>query len=78
MIWARYQQRAFFSLTARMGLWKILLGAGATKDTHVVNIGILGAAQIAPLACINPLRHLPNGVAYAVAARDRYVLLFFI
>ncbi|KAI9205439.1 NAD binding oxidoreductase [Polychytrium aggregatum] len=41
------------------------------KDENAVRIGILGAANIAPMACVLPLSHLPNGTAYAVAARKK-------
>ncbi|KAJ1567085.1 hypothetical protein HK405_007236, partial [Cladochytrium tenue] len=46
-------------------------GATPATTVPVVNVGILGAAAIAPRACVEPLRLLPDGAAYAVAARDR-------
>ncbi|KAJ3036338.1 hypothetical protein HDV00_002811 [Rhizophlyctis rosea] len=52
-------------------LYKIFMGTPVPKAETCINIGILGAANIAPLACTNPLTNLPNGRAYAVAARDK-------
>ncbi|KAJ3283552.1 hypothetical protein HDU76_008453, partial [Blyttiomyces sp. JEL0837] len=40
------------------------------KQSDAINIGILGAANIAYPACVAPLSLLPNGKAYAIAARD--------
>ncbi|KAI8619717.1 hypothetical protein BC830DRAFT_1078348 [Chytriomyces sp. MP71] len=53
-----------------MGLVYSLLQRPATKANDAVRIGILGAANIAPVACTNPLKHLKSGVASAVCARD--------
>ncbi|KAL2918307.1 hypothetical protein HK105_202234 [Polyrhizophydium stewartii] len=47
----------------------LVYGAGP-KDPAPVRIGILGCANIAPMACIGPMSHLPGGTAHAVAARD--------
>ncbi len=38
--------------------------------TPPLRIGILGAAQIAPMALIRPARHVPEATVVAVAARD--------
>jgi predicted dehydrogenase len=54
-----------------MGLLQIFWSTPPTKIEGCINVGILGAANIAPMACINPLKNLPNGKAYAIAARDR-------
>ena len=40
-------------------------------DRHVLRIGILGAARIAPTAVIKPARRTGCAVVTAVAARDR-------
>jgi len=40
------------------------------KDTDALKIGILGAAQIAPLALINPSRSHPGVIVEGIAARD--------
>lgn len=53
-----------------MGLWTIFGSKAADKGDNCINIGILGAAKIAPIACVNPLKNLPNGRVYAIAARD--------
>ncbi|PSR84257.1 hypothetical protein BD289DRAFT_264471 [Coniella lustricola] len=41
------------------------------KHDGALKIGILGAADIAPIALVNPARSNPNVVVYAVAARDK-------
>ncbi|KAI8922780.1 hypothetical protein BC831DRAFT_474311 [Entophlyctis helioformis] len=54
-------------------VYRTFVGAGsspATKDDNALRIGILGAANIAPNACILPLSFLASGVAYAIAARS--------
>ena len=49
--------------------------SGDTKQLHKQNdalkIGILGAANIANMALINPASKLPNVLVYGVAARNR-------
>jgi len=41
------------------------------KQTNALKIGILGAADIANMALINPASKLPNAYIYGIAARDR-------
>ncbi|CAF1487677.1 unnamed protein product [Adineta steineri] len=41
------------------------------KQTDALKIGILGAANIANIALINPASKLPNVLIYGIAARDR-------
>jgi predicted dehydrogenase len=41
------------------------------KQTNALKIGILGAADIANMALINPASKLPNVLVYGIAARDR-------
>lgn len=41
------------------------------KQTNAFKIGILGAANIANMALINPASKLPNVFIYGIAARDR-------
>jgi predicted dehydrogenase len=53
-----------------MGLYMIFFSSAAVKSSNPIKVGILGAAKIAPFAYTNPLSHLSDGIAYAVAARD--------
>lgn len=41
------------------------------RTAHPLKFGILGAANIAPLALINPAQSHPDVFVYAVAARSR-------
>ncbi|ORY51473.1 NAD(P)-binding protein [Rhizoclosmatium globosum] len=54
-----------------MGLVQSVLATAKPKDANAIRFGILGAANIAPMACTGPLKHLSGGVAHAIAARDR-------
>jgi predicted dehydrogenase len=40
-------------------------------DSKPIKFGILGAANIAPPALINPAKSHPEVIIYAVAARDK-------
>ncbi|KAJ3130079.1 hypothetical protein HK101_005139, partial [Irineochytrium annulatum] len=51
--------------------YKTISAGHVPKDADCINIGILGAANIAPVACITPCSHLANIRCHAVAARDR-------
>ncbi|KAJ3116472.1 hypothetical protein HK098_006583, partial [Nowakowskiella sp. JEL0407] len=42
-----------------------------SKSSNPINIGILGAANITPMALINPAKTIPNVVVYAIAARNK-------
>lgn len=44
--------------------------AQALPDSKPIKFGILGAANIAPSALINPAKSHPEATVYAVAARD--------
>ena len=41
------------------------------KQSNALKIGILGAANIANMALMNPASKLPNVLVYGIAARDR-------
>jgi predicted dehydrogenase len=45
--------------------------APSTDDRHVLRIGILGAARIAPTAVVKPSRRTKKATVVAVVARDR-------
>jgi hypothetical protein len=44
---------------------------GPLPDSNPIRFGILGAANIAPLALIDPARNHPEAIVLAVAARDK-------
>ncbi|KAJ3273216.1 hypothetical protein HDV01_004718 [Terramyces sp. JEL0728] len=52
-------------------IYSSFVSGSTPKDDHAIRIGILGAANIVPLACTVPLSRLSTGVAYAVAARSK-------
>ncbi|KAJ3256994.1 hypothetical protein HK103_004977 [Boothiomyces macroporosus] len=52
-------------------LYSTFVSGSTPKDENAIRIGILGAANIVPIACTIPLSRLSTGVAYAVAARSK-------
>lgn len=51
--------------------WAIANPPAAAKEPDALKIGILGAANIAPMALITPAISHPGVIVYAVAARDK-------
>ncbi|PQE10514.1 hypothetical protein CJF31_00009252 [Rutstroemia sp. NJR-2017a BVV2] len=51
--------------------WVIINPPAATKQQDALKFGVLGAANIAPMALITPARSHPEVIVHAVAARDK-------
>lgn len=51
-------------------VWQALNPPASPIPTSPLRFGILGAANIAPIALISPASNHPETIVYAVAARD--------
>lgn len=49
----------------------MLYPPAAVPSSRPLKFGILGAANIAPIALVRPVKNHPDAVVYAVAARDK-------
>lgn len=52
-------------------VYSVLYPPAAVPSSRPLKFGILGAANIAPIALVRPVKNHPDAVVYAVAARDK-------